>query len=301
MDKVFNPFSENLDYTGDMSGYEPLLPVAPDNPETHYLNANREWKTISIGAGGFAGNLYFTTENSDVVGYKKISYVLEDTESIMTSTITNEEVLARVYLFDNPIETTVIDAGVWVVNYRVKVSGSQGVTQLKFEAFVRHTDSTETTLFSDYSPELNNTEFATIRSESNQPVHEVLATDRLGVRIYVKTTANNAITISTVLGDGDGSYFTTPLRIRHNQLRNLNEDPNYQHITTLEKAQIAGYVHTQNTSSAQWTVVHNLAKYPNVSVVDSANTQVEGEVEYIDNNTVKLTFTGAFTGKAYLN
>ena len=36
-------------------------------------------------------------------------------------------------------------------------------------------------------------------------------------------------------------------------------------------------------------------------VVDSANTTVEGGIEYIDENNLTLTFTGAFSGKAYLN
>lgn len=61
------------------------------------------------------------------------------------------------------------------------------------------------------------------------------------------------------------------------------------------------YVYKQMTASAVWTVTHNLNKYPAVSVVDSAGTVVVGEVEYVDANTLTITFTSQFAGKAYCN
>ena len=63
----------------------------------------------------------------------------------------------------------------------------------------------------------------------------------------------------------------------------------------------AHYAHTQSTPEAIWEVTHNLNKKPTVTVVDSADTMVMGEVEYINNNSVRLTFAGAFSGKAYFN
>ena len=61
------------------------------------------------------------------------------------------------------------------------------------------------------------------------------------------------------------------------------------------------YVHTQEQASKEWTITHNLGKYPAVSVVDSAGTEVEGEVHYVDLNKVKLIFSAEFSGKATLN
>lgn len=61
------------------------------------------------------------------------------------------------------------------------------------------------------------------------------------------------------------------------------------------------YVHVQNTSSATWTVSHNLGKKPSVVIVDSADDVVHGEITYSDDNNVTLTFAGAFSGKAYFN
>lgn len=61
------------------------------------------------------------------------------------------------------------------------------------------------------------------------------------------------------------------------------------------------YIHNQSTASAEWTISHNLNKYPSVTVVDSAGTICEGTVTYIDPNTVVCNFNGAFSGTAYLN
>ena len=61
------------------------------------------------------------------------------------------------------------------------------------------------------------------------------------------------------------------------------------------------FVHTQSTPESVWEVTHSLNKKPSVTVVDSADTVVIGEVEYLSSNAVRLTFVGAFSGKAYFN
>ena len=73
---------------------------------------------------------------------------------------------------------------------------------------------------------------------------------------------------------------------------------------TSEELNIVGdkeFVYTQSTSSDVWMIQHNLNKYPSVTVVDSGNSVVAGEVIYIDKNNVRITFTSAFSGKAYFN
>jgi len=61
------------------------------------------------------------------------------------------------------------------------------------------------------------------------------------------------------------------------------------------------FVFTQNSPAITWTITHNLNKFPSVSVVDSANEIVYGEVTYTNTNLLTVTFTAAFSGKAYLN
>lgn len=61
------------------------------------------------------------------------------------------------------------------------------------------------------------------------------------------------------------------------------------------------YTHIQSTSTAVWTITHNLGKRPSISVVDSAGTNVVGAVNYTSNNELTITFSSAFKGTAYLN
>ena len=64
----------------------------------------------------------------------------------------------------------------------------------------------------------------------------------------------------------------------------------------------ANYVHTQGSPSATWNIQHNLGKKPSVVVVSSLDNIVHGDIQYVDNNNVTITFeSGAFSGKAYFN
>ena len=63
----------------------------------------------------------------------------------------------------------------------------------------------------------------------------------------------------------------------------------------------ANFVFTQTSPSATWVVTHNLNKYCSVTVVDSADNIVFGDVLYNSLNQVTLTFAGAFSGKAFFN
>jgi hypothetical protein len=62
-----------------------------------------------------------------------------------------------------------------------------------------------------------------------------------------------------------------------------------------------GYVHIQEVSSSVWNITHGLGFTPNITVVDTAGTVVEGSYNYPDSDTVILTFIGAFSGRAYLS
>jgi hypothetical protein len=63
----------------------------------------------------------------------------------------------------------------------------------------------------------------------------------------------------------------------------------------------AAYVHSQISSSSTWTITHNLGYFPSVTVVDSSNNVVVGDVKYISDNVVTVSFNATFGGKAYLS
>ena len=66
-------------------------------------------------------------------------------------------------------------------------------------------------------------------------------------------------------------------------------------------SQELGYVHIQSVPSAVWNITHGLGFTPNITVVDTAGTVVEGSYNYPNSSTVVLTFIGAFSGRAYLS
>ena len=65
--------------------------------------------------------------------------------------------------------------------------------------------------------------------------------------------------------------------------------------------QALAYEHTQGSVSASWVITHNLGFKPNVTVVDSAGTIYEGEITYTNSNSLTVSFSQAFSGKAYLS
>jgi hypothetical protein len=75
----------------------------------------------------------------------------------------------------------------------------------------------------------------------------------------------------------------------------------YDKDSTFWKNRPMTYFHPQNNAAEVWIIKHDLGKYPNVKILDSQRIQVFGDVQYLDENRVKVTFGGAFSGTAYLD
>lgn len=60
------------------------------------------------------------------------------------------------------------------------------------------------------------------------------------------------------------------------------------------------FIHTQSTPSSTWVVTHDLGGQPSVTVVDSANTVVFGDVTYVSGEVVKIDFSSTFSGFVFL-
>ena len=61
------------------------------------------------------------------------------------------------------------------------------------------------------------------------------------------------------------------------------------------------YIHRQLVPSNVWVINHDLNKMPSVTIVDSADDVMIGDVRYLNENQVVIVFTSEFSGKAYLN
>lgn len=61
------------------------------------------------------------------------------------------------------------------------------------------------------------------------------------------------------------------------------------------------FTHEQSSASDTWTIAHGLGKYPSITIVDSAGDEVEGNVNHVSVNQVVISFSAAFSGRAFLN
>ena len=61
------------------------------------------------------------------------------------------------------------------------------------------------------------------------------------------------------------------------------------------------YTHVQGVAASTWRVNHNLDKYPSATMVLSTGQKGYGDVSYIDENILTITFASAESGKAYIN
>ena len=82
---------------------------------------------------------------------------------------------------------------------------------------------------------------------------------------------------------------------------NITADKYYGFAVYPELSADKHFTFTQSTATNTWNITHDLGKFPSVSVVDSGNTVVYGDIDYIDNNSLTITFSAAFGGKAYMN
>jgi len=72
-------------------------------------------------------------------------------------------------------------------------------------------------------------------------------------------------------------------------------------VFTLSSQGAPTFIFNQGVPAATWDITHNLGKFPSITVIDTGNTVIFSECNYVSNNRVLITFSAAFAGKAYLN
>ena len=81
----------------------------------------------------------------------------------------------------------------------------------------------------------------------------------------------------------------------------LSANQGYVLNNLINEKQDKNFYFTQTTASDTWIITHNLNKYPSATVIDSAGTEVVGNITYNSLNQITITFSGAFKGSATLN
>ena len=131
---------------------------------------------------------------------------------------------------------------------------------------------------------MNNTEIINVEIESN---------DTIGVDII----NGNQVNMNVEQSSGTTNY------------ERLSNKPQINDVVlvgnkTLEELGIVNdkhFVFVQDTSLDIWEIDHDLDKFPAVTVFDSANEEVVGDVIYNSKNKITIRFNGAFKGTAVLN
>lgn len=213
------------------AGFQSKIPFVTET-NNEFLRDDGTFQVIEMPVGGYANNLYFNEAASDVSGYETLSYTPEvntTIESWIVNASEGEKVL-KSYLYPSQVGVNYLNSGLWSFQFYGKVSASNGITNLGVQYFRRLADNSEVNLFTLWSDEINNTSDAWIKISMTLPGYNLDTTDRMGCRVLARTTHNQNITITYAVGDGYGAWINNPNKIRHSQLRALNEDLTAQHI-----------------------------------------------------------------------
>jgi hypothetical protein len=200
-----------------------------DNDRSYFFSTLTGWFYVTYkkllqlfrtGSGAFAQPVYLTTTDSDVTGYKTLSYDIEEAATEIALSTADH---ALVYLYPAGLSTETLPSGPYYFRFRAKVSSTVGETVLRITSFVRSAAGVETTLFTTDTPEIDSTDYVDVDIRVVEPAYSVAATDRFGIRIAAITDHATAKTVTFQVGDGYGAYFTTPVALRHELLRGRDE------------------------------------------------------------------------------
>ena len=100
---------------------------------------------------------------------------------------------------------------------------------------------------------------------------------------------------------GKNLYTLNLTNIGGNGNLDLNKYYDFATFTISSGVGDKNFVFNQAVASATWTVQHNLNKFPSCTMVLGTGQQGYGDVTFIDENNLTITFASAESGKAYIN
>jgi hypothetical protein len=89
--------------------------------------------------------------------------------------------------------------------------------------------------------------------------------------------------------------------VTHPAKQVIEVSSNRSGITPTTLLSLVSYKHTQSAVSNLWTINHNLKFMPNVTVFNSADGMVEGNVVHTSLNSLYIQFSASFSGYAVLS
>lgn len=283
-----------------LSEYPELL----EETTNKIISDTGELISIPTPSGGYANNLYLGETDSDVAGYKILTYIADTAETIKTVTANSSAgvVMAQTFLYPTGVSISNFPSGLWSLKLWGNISASAGVSQVGFTYFKRSVAGIETDLFTLWSEEVNNTSDIWIDVIGTQPSYSVDPTDRMGLRLLFKTTSGTNKTLTYSIGDGYAAFVNNPNQIRHSQTRDKNGEAAFQHIdttttkTTLAEADMVA-IKDSATGNVVLTPKSNFeSEYLVVDYTHSANTEIAVTNVDVDTNTFTSANHGLVNG-----
>lgn len=200
-----------------------------------FLNERGEMVAVATSSIGVTGSqLYASTENSDVAGYKSLIGTPQtlETEIILTAKSSDGIVWGDKYLSAPFTESVTIPTTAYGFDYWRKVSAANGTSRKHLRVFLYRAGA-ETNISTPLaSPDIDETEFTERQISYIFPELKLLAGDRIGIQEGFSTTHANNITLTYIVGDGRGWFMRLPLPLKHESLTDKNSEASVQHVDT---------------------------------------------------------------------
>lgn len=299
-------FSTDTSLSSNSNSKIPTEQVVKYNVD--YLN-NRI-NNLPVGAG--EGNLYFLT--NDINGsYLTLSTTPKNgTQVTLTATVNNSSVLLGSFATASALNRTTIDAGAWEFNLWCFAESIQATTNIYAEVYKLSSTNVETLLFTlNNSNNIGSTSVIYYSISGTQLSYTILATDKLLVKFYAKTTRTQNTLVTMYFNSQQYySHMHTPLVITHNQLAGLNGGDGanqYYHLTQAQYNNVINQASTSQTgylSSTDFTTFNNKQNALTNPVTSSNATPTANQLPVFNasgtqvtpTNILPTSATPAFTG-----
>ena len=141
---------------------------------------------------------------------------------------------------------------------------------------------------------INYTTWLPVSYRNDTSVQYDRSSDVWGPGYYKSTSADGPQQVGFGYTYGDGTKNIIEVNSGGCVTRiNLNPAINFNQNSSFE--------FTQQTPATVWNITHGMGLKPNVTTEDLTGVDIQGVIEYVDNNNVRITFNQAVAGRAYLS
>jgi hypothetical protein len=124
--------------------------------------------------------------------------------------------------------------------------------------------------------------------------------------LAIETTLGNSPagahpTVKAALDGLNTSFVNLNSTFAHLQTTQLNLASEVAALSAVPGPPNTFFRFVQTQPSALWDITHPLGRLPSVTVIDSAGSVVEGEIDFVSNSRLTITFSAAFAGEAGLS